>query len=165
MNNENPKDASHVSSFTADSQPIIAVLGGRHAEQPLLDLAYQVGQKIAGHAGILICGGKSGIMAAACQGAYEAGGLTIGILPSANRSEANPWVRVAIPTGLGVARNALIVNSCDAAIAISGKYGTLSEIAYCLQLEKPICGLRTWDIPGVQRVATPQEAIDYVFSS
>ncbi len=163
MNCDNSKNVNQLSSFTGTAQRIIAVLGGRQAEEPILNLAYQVGQKIALHEGILICGGKSGIMAAACQGAYEAGGLTIGILPSANRAEANPWVRVAIPTGIGVARNVLILNSCDAAIAINGKYGTLSEIAYCLQFEKPICGLQTWDIPGIHIVETPQAAIDYVF--
>lgn len=143
--------------------PLIAVIGGRDGDQEILQLACQVGAGIARRGGILICGGRGGVMAAACQGAVEAGGITVGILPGSQSRDANQWVTIPLATGIGVARNAVIARAAAAAIAISGKYGTLSEIAYCLQFGIPICGLRTWEIKGLIRLDTPEEALDFVF--
>lgn len=145
------------------TQKIIAVIGGTHCDEESYKDALQVGREIAKRGGILICGGKSGVMEAACKGAFDEGGLTIGILQERDASMANPWVKIPIPTGLGTARNVIIVSSCSAAIAIDGKYGTLSEIAYCLQHGVPICGLNTWEIKGVIPVSSPEEAVKYAF--
>jgi uncharacterized protein (TIGR00725 family) len=146
-------------------RPIIAVLGGRHCDAKAYNLAYEVGRLIAESKAILLCGGRSGVMEAACKGATENGGLTIAILPDNDASKANPWVQIAIPTGLGIARNSIIVRSCDAAIAIGGKYGTLSEIAYCLQTATPVCALNSWELEDLPVVQSAEEAITFVFSN
>ena len=109
-----------------------------------------------------MCGGLGGVMEAACRGAKETGGTTIGILPSTDRSEANGFVDVAIPTGLGEARNALVVRAADAVIALGGGYGTLSEIALALKAGKPVVGLGTWEIEGVVAVSDPEAAVEAV---
>ena len=98
-------------------------------------------------------------MEAACRGAKQAGGLTVGILPGSDRSDANPYVDVALPTGLGEARNALVVRAADAVIAIGGGYGTLSEIALALKAGKPVIGLDTWEIDGVAAADGPEAAV------
>ena len=98
-------------------------------------------------------------MEAACRGAKAEGGATLGILPGADASAANPYVDVAVPTGLGEARNALVVRAADALIAIAGGYGTLSEIALALKAGKPVTGLATWEIEGVVPAASPAEAV------
>lgn len=104
-------------------------------------------------------GGLTGVMEAASQGAREAGGVTIGILPGTDRREANEYVTVAIPTGMGEARNALVVRAADAVIAIGGEWGTLSEIALARKTGKPVVGLGSWELAGVEAVATPAEAV------
>jgi uncharacterized protein (TIGR00725 family) len=98
-------------------------------------------------------------MEAACRGAKEAGGLTVGILPGSDRSGANPFVDVVVPTGLGEARNALVVGAADAVIAIGGGYGTLSEIALALKAGKRVIGLGTWEIEGVVAAEGPEAAV------
>jgi hypothetical protein len=98
-------------------------------------------------------------MEAACRGAAGAGGTTVGLLPGSDRSDANSYVSVAVPTGLGEGRNALVVRAADAVVAIGGGHGTLSEIALALRAGKPVIGLETWDIEGVQVVADPGEAV------
>jgi len=98
-------------------------------------------------------------MEAACRGAKEAGGLTVGILPGSDRSEANPYVDVVLPTGLGEARNALVVGAADVVIAVGGGYGTLSEIALALKAGKRVIGLGTWEIEGVTAVEGPEAAV------
>ena len=98
-------------------------------------------------------------MEAACRGAREAGGTTVGLLPGTERSGANPYVSVALPTGLGEGRNALVVRAADAVVAIGGGYGTLSEIALALRVGKPVIGLNTWEIEGVQPVRDPAAAV------
>jgi uncharacterized protein (TIGR00725 family) len=103
-------------------------------------------------------------MEAACRGAKGAGGTTVGILPGTERGEANEFVDVALPTGLGEARNALVVRAADALIAVGGGYGTLSEIALALKAGKRVVGLRSWDIEGVERVDTPEEAVEAVLA-
>ena len=148
-----------------DSLKIIAVLGGRECDSETYQNAYKVGKEIASRGGILICGGRTGVMEAACKGAVEEGGLTIGILPGNDISNANPYVKIPVPTGIGIARNSIIVRTCSAAIAISGKYGTLSEIAYCFQVGKPVCSLGSWKIDGLKQVSTPEEAVEFAFNS
>ena len=98
-------------------------------------------------------------MEAACRGAKEAGGLTVGILPGSDRSEANPHVDVVLPTGLGEARNALVVGAADVVIAVGGGYGTLSEVALALKAGKRVIGLGTWEIEGVTAVEGPEAAV------
>jgi len=101
-------------------------------------------------------------MEAACRGAKDAGGTTIGILSGTDRAAANPFVDFAIPTGLGEARNALVVQTADALIAIGGEYGTLSEIAFALKAGKPVAGLGTWDVEGLTVVDSPEAAVESV---
>ena len=107
----------------------------------------------------MVCGGLGGTMEAACRGARSAGGTTIGILPGLDRADANPYVEVAVPTGLGEARNALVVRAADAVIAVGGGYGTLSEIALALKAGKRVVGLGTWQIEGVVAVEDAEAAV------
>jgi len=107
---------------------------------------------------VVVCGGLGGVMEAACRGAKGAGGTTVGILPGTSRADANAHVDVALATGLGEARNALVVRAVDALVAVGGEYGTLSEIALALKADKPVVGVGTWDIDGVRAVAQPAEA-------
>ena len=147
-------------------RPLIGVIGGSSATAEEAALAEAVGRALAESGAALICGGRGGVMEAACRGARKAGGLTIGILPGADRSEANPYVALAIPTGIGYARNAIITRAAEAVIAIAGSFGTLSEIAYSLDFGTPVVGLRTWKVereghPAAPIVYTddPQEAV------
>jgi uncharacterized protein (TIGR00725 family) len=118
-----------------------------------------VGRELARRGAIVVCGGLGGAMEAACKGAKEAGGTTVGILPGGDRADANQWVDVAIPTGLGEGRNALVVRAADALIAVGGGYGTLSEIALALRRGTRVIGLSTWEIEGVERAETPEAAV------
>jgi uncharacterized protein (TIGR00725 family) len=104
-------------------------------------------------------------MEAACKGATEAGGIVVGILPSEDFSTANDYVTVPIATGVGTARNKIIINTGEAFIAIDGKFGTLSEIAYALDAGKKVAGFDTWDIEGVKKVNSPEAAMDYIMGS
>jgi uncharacterized protein (TIGR00725 family) len=121
--------------------------------------AEAVGRDLAARGAVLVCGGLGGVMEAACRGAKEAGGLTVGILPGTDRAAANAFVEVAIPSGLGEARNALVVRAVDALIAVGGGYGTLSEIALALKAGKRVVGLDSWDIDGVVAAADPAAAV------
>jgi uncharacterized protein (TIGR00725 family) len=118
-----------------------------------------VGRELASAGAVVVCGGLGGVMEAACRGAREAGGQTVGILPGTDRAAANAFVDIAIPTGLGEARNALVVRAADALIAVGGGYGTLSEIALALKAGKRVVGLDSWDIDGVVAVADPVAAV------
>ncbi len=140
----------------------IAVVGGHKCSKKIYRVAEELGGLIAQQGWILICGGRTGVMEAACKGAKKQGGLTVGILPSSDGEDANKYVDVKIPTGLGYARNILVVRSVDAVIAISGEYGTLSEIAFAFNEEKPIAGIDTWEVEGIKKVKTAKEAISYV---
>ncbi len=126
----------------------IGVIGGGECPRDIYDIAQEVGREIAMRGYSLVCGGLGGVMEAACRGAKEAKGLTIGILPTSDRRDANPYVDIVIPTGLGHARNILVVHASDALIAIDGGAGTLSEIAIALKVGKPIVGIRTWGLEG-----------------
>lgn len=148
-------------------QKFIAVIGGSQATPAELEAAEQAGREIARAGAILVCGGMGGVMEAACKGAYQMGGLTIGILPGENRLHANEYVKIPIVTGIGYARNITVVKSAQAVIAISGSYGTLSEIGYALQSGLPVVGLETWRISRkgnekspIIEAKTPAEAVE-----
>jgi uncharacterized protein (TIGR00725 family) len=140
----------------------VAVIGGTEVSPAVEADAEAVGRLLAEAGVIVVTGGREGVAAAACRGAAEAGGLTIGILPGRDRDEANPWVRVAIPTGLGEMRNALVVMDVDAVIALPGAYGTLIEIAFSLLANTKVVGLGTWALgEGVSILAgdSPEEVV------
>lgn len=137
----------------------VAVVGPSQADREEIATARMVGAGLARAGAVVVTGGRGGVMAAACQGAAEAGGTTVGILPGTDRAEANQWVTVAIPTGLGELRNGLIARTADVMIAVGGAYGTLSEIALALKIGIPVLGISSWDIDGVQPVATAEEAV------
>jgi uncharacterized protein (TIGR00725 family) len=139
--------------------PYIAVIGASVATAEQEQVAEEVGFGLATAGAIVITGGGPGVMAGASRGAARAGGIVIGLLPGENRAAANPWVQVALPTGLGELRNGLIVRACDAAVAVGGAYGTLSEIALALVAGKPVIGVGTWDISGVEAAESPAAAV------
>ena len=148
---------------------IISVIGGEDAPADVLHLAEETGRELGTRRVTLCCGGRGGIMEAACRGARSAGGHTIGILPGHDPSESppNPWVEFPVFTGIGYARNSAVVLSGDAVIAIDGAYGTLSEIAFALIHGVPLVGLDTWDFSyhghdanKIVRAANPQEAVE-----
>jgi len=124
----------------------IAVVGGSEATEPVAATAAAVGAALASAGAIIVCGGLGGVMEAACRGAKSVGGLTVGILPGRDPSAANQWVDVVIATGLGEARNALVVGSAAVVVALDGEYGTLSEIALALRAGIPVIGLGTWSL-------------------
>jgi uncharacterized protein (TIGR00725 family) len=125
----------------------VAVIGSdRSGDDDTAALARAVGQEIGRRGAVLVCGGRGGVMEAACQGAKAQQGITVGILPGPDRREANPYVDIPIATGLGEARNAIVVRSADAVIAVSGGYGTLSEIGLALKMGRPVIGLGTWEL-------------------
>lgn len=129
-------------------------------------VAEELGRLLARAGAVVVCGGLGGVMEAACRGARQAGGLTVGILPGEDRRSANPWVDVAIPTGLGEARNTIVVRAADVLVAVAGEYGTLAEIGFALKIGRPVVGLGTWALTrgdgrpddGVVRAATAEEA-------
>ena len=124
----------------------IGVIGDAVCSEKIMGLAEEVGREIAKRKGVLICGGLTGVMEGAARGAKKEGGLTIGIIPSESADDANPFIDIPIVTGLRDARNIIVVRSSEAIIAIHGKYGTLSEIAFALKFNIPVIGLHTWDI-------------------
>jgi uncharacterized protein (TIGR00725 family) len=126
--------------------PYVAVCGAGEAAPALARDAQQVGRGLAEAGAVVVCGGLGGVMEAACRGAREAGGVTVGLLPGGDRRQGNRWLSVALPTGLGELRNGLIVRACDALVAIGGGPGTLSEIALALKLGRPVVGLGTWEL-------------------
>jgi len=142
-------------------------VGSSTADAELARAAEQVGEAVALGGAVLVCGGLGGVMEAACRGAKRAGGLTVGLLPDASRERANPFVDVAVATGIGEARNAMVVGAADAVIAVGGEYGTLSEIALGLRAGKPVVGLGTWELrrsgrldEGIVRADSPEEAAE-----
>jgi uncharacterized protein (TIGR00725 family) len=122
-------------------------------------VAEEVGWLLAEAGAVVVTGGRTGVMEAASQGAREAGGATLGILPGVDRREANPWVSIAVPTGMGEARNALVVRAADALIAVGGAWGTLSEIALARKTGKHVVGIGSWELEGVDRFETAAEAV------
>ena len=141
-------------------------MGPGEASDEQAAAAEQVGRLIAEAGALLVCGGLGGVMEAACRGAAEAGGLSIGLLPGLRRDEGNPWLGVVVPTGMGEARNALVVRAADAVVAVGGGWGTLSEVALALKTGKPVVGIATWElakagkaVEGIVRARSPAEAV------
>lgn len=134
---------------------IIGVCGAGVGDASLADQAFEVGQRIAHAGAVLVCGGLGGVMEAACRGAFLAGGTTLGILPGSEHADANPFVKIAIPTGMGYARNVIIVQTAHVVIAIGGEYGTLSEIALARKCGRPVIGLNTWPLHTLSVTTTP----------
>jgi hypothetical protein len=141
---------------------VISVIGGSRCTAETGKTAQEIGKNIAKLGLILACGGLGGVMEAVAKGAKENGGTTIGILPGDNKKDANPYIDIAIPTGLGLARNTLVVRVADLIIALPGEYGTLSEISFALILNKIVINLSNWDIEGAIRVKTVDEAIKHL---
>ncbi len=123
---------------------LISIIGESNASHKNYSLAEEVGRLLAEVEVTVVCGGMGAVMEAVCKGASNAGGRTVGILPGVNPSVANPWVDIPICTGLGHARNVIVVRSGLAVVAIGGAYGTLSEIGHALSDEIPVIGLNTW---------------------
>ncbi len=156
-----------------EGRTFIAVVGAGagSCDDHVARVAELVGREIAKAGAVLVCGGLGGVMEAACRGASQHGGLTIGILPTKSRDSANPHVQVAIATGLGEARNALITRTSDAVIAIGGEFGTLSEIGLALKMNKPVVGIETWELAkdgqpssAIRRAGSPEEAVKTAIS-
>jgi uncharacterized protein (TIGR00725 family) len=150
----------------------VAVIGAGTAAHDVQVVAEDLGRELATRGAVVVCGGLGGVMEAVCRGAHAAGGRTIGILPGDDRGEANPYVEVAVATGLGEARNVLVVRTADVVIAVGGEYGTLSEIAFALRLGTPVVGIGTWElaqggrpVDAIVRVATAAEAADAAFQA
>ncbi|MFP4590387.1 MAG: TIGR00725 family protein [Halobacteriales archaeon] len=140
----------------------IAVIGTEAANERELETARAVGEAIGRRGHDLVCGGRGGVMAAAAAGARAEGAATVGILPGPDRSEANPHLDVAIATNLGNMRNELVVRNGDGVVAVGGRYGTLSEIAFALDLGRPVAGIATHDVEGVEHVEGATAALDAV---
>ncbi len=137
----------------------VSVIGSSNATPEEAERAEAVGREIAAQGHELVCGGLDGVMKAAARGATEAGGRTIGILPSADRTNANEFIQVQIATGIGSMRNVMVVQNGDGVIAVGGHYGTLSEIAHALDVGLPVVGLDTHTVDGVTRVDSPERAV------
>jgi len=144
-----------------DFTKAIAVIGARACDDRISLLAEQMGELLAKSGYTIICGGLGGVMEATCKGAKANNGTTIGILPGDNPNDANPFVDIAIATGMGVSRNLIIIRSAIAVVSISGGFGTLSELAFALQLEKPVIGLGSWDVSDqIVTASDPEDAMD-----
>ena len=147
------------------------MIGAERAEPAELEAAEEVGAGIAAAGAVLVCGGLGGVMEAACRGARSKRGTTVGLLPGLDRHDANGWVDLAIPTGLGEARNALIVRAAGALVAVGGGWGTLSEIALARRLDRPVAGLGTWElardgraVEGAVAFEDPREAVRWALA-
>jgi hypothetical protein len=128
--------------------------------------AEEVGRLLAENGCKVVTGGRGEVMAAAARGAKSAGGTTIGILPGESRADANEWIDHAVATGLGPMRNFAVAASGDAVIAVGGKWGTLSEIAFAKLLGRPVVILEPgWELDGVDRAATPEDAVAFVLNA
>ena len=148
----------------------VSVVGSGNPETGARVVAEEVGRLIAEAGGILVCGGLTGVMEAACRGAKSVGGTTVGILPSNDPRDANPYVDIALATGLGEARNTLVARAADVVIAVAGEFGTLSEIGFALKIGTPVVGLDTWEltragrgVDAIARAATAEEAVALAF--
>jgi uncharacterized protein (TIGR00725 family) len=140
-------------------RPYVAVVGPGEATERELDAAERIGRGLADQGAIVVCGGLGGVMEAVCHGVAAGAGTSIGLLPGSDRASANPWVQIVLPTGLGELRNGLVIRAADAVIAVGGAHGTLSEIALALKTGKPVIGLDTWAIDGIEAVKTAEQAV------
>ena len=137
----------------------VAVIGPSEATAEEMETAEMVGRLLAESDAVVVSGGMGGVMEAAARGASTAGGMVVGLLPGVDRAEANPHVTVAITTGMGEMRNALIVRAADAVIAVGGAYGTLSEVAFALRTGVPVVGLGTWSLDDIVDAPDPAAAV------
>ena len=137
----------------------ISVFGGRNITPEVYENSVEIGRLLAQEGFLVFCGGGKGVMEAISKGVSEAGGTVIGILKGKELDEGNDYLTIPIATGMDIARNAVLAYNCDAAIAISGQYGTMSEIAYAFQLDKPVIGYKTWDINQVIQAESPKDVI------
>ncbi len=145
---------------------VVGIIGPRDATDEQLEAAEQVAFRLAGYGFTLICGGKTGVMHAASKGCHDAGGLLVGLLPGSKPSEANEFVGVPLPTGLGEARNMIIAKSARVLVAVGGSYGTLSEVAYGLHFSKPVIGIaNAADVDGVVHIDSVEEAVNAVLEA
>lgn len=143
----------------------IGVIGSGRCDDATIEAAYLVGRLVAQRGAVLFTGGLGGVMEAASRGARESGGTTVGILPGFSVDEANPYLDISVVSGLSHARNAVLVRSCHAVVAVSGEYGTLSEIALALKMGIPVVALGAWaGIEGVHGAEGPDEAVEIAFS-
>lgn len=143
----------------------IGVLGNSVCSEEVVALAEAVGREIAQRDAILVCGGMTGVMEGAARGAKAAGGLTIGILPGSSADDANPYIDIPIITGMGKARNSIVVLTSDVVIAIHGQYGTLTEVAYALHFGVPVVSLSSWQVSDDIVVAgDPIDAVEKAFA-
>ncbi len=142
--------------------PYVAVVGPAQASSQELHSAEEIGAGLAAAGAVVVTGGLGGVMEAASRGARSRRGRTLGILPGTDREAANGWVEIAVATGMGELRNGLVVRSADAVVAVGGAYGTLSEVALALKTGRPVIGLGTWDVHGVEQVGSPREAVERV---
>lgn len=144
----------------------VGVVGPGEATQAQYEAAREVGRLLAARGAVVVTGGLGGVMEAASRGAAEAGGLTVGLLPGGDRSGANPHLAVAVPTGMGEMRNALIVRCCEVLIAVGGGWGTLSELALARRAGRPVYALDSWGLgdDGPEPVASPAQAVDRAMS-
>jgi uncharacterized protein (TIGR00725 family) len=142
--------------------PYVAVVGPGEASSQELWLAEEIGAGLASLGAVVVTGGLGGVMEAACRGARSRRGRTLGILPGEDREAANGWVEIAVATGLGELRNGLVVRASDALVAVGGGHGTLSEVAFALKLGRPVIGLGTWAVHGVDEVSTAGAAVDRI---
>ncbi len=140
-----------------DHKKSVSVIGGHKCTVEVESLAESVGRIIAEEGYILICGGLKGVMEAACRGAKSAGGLTVGIIPTNNKNDANQYVDIVVPTGMGYSRNTIVASAGDIVIALPGEYGTLSEMGFALSIKKTVYGIKTWDIKGVKCLDGPED--------
>ena len=140
----------------------ISVFGGREVLPEVYDDTIIIGKRLAEENYLVFCGGGIGVMEAISKGVKEGGGTCIGILKGTTGEEANDYLALTIPTGIGIGRNVILAYNCDAAIAIGGKYGTLSEIAYALSLDKKVVGYKTWNIDGVEDAGSIEEVIEKI---
>jgi len=143
----------------------IGVIGGSRPRPESIELAREVGELIARNGAVLVCGGLGGVMEGAARGAKKAGGLTIGILPGNEPTDANSQIDIPIATGMGFSRNSLVAMNADALIAVDGEFGTLSEIAFGCIYGKEVIGLGTWEVKGVVPAGAPEEAVRLALSS
>lgn len=142
----------------------VSVVGGSTVGPTETKRARTVGRLLGRRGHVVVCGGLSGVMEAACRGASAVGGETMGILPTADPDDANDYIDTAVATGMGHARNAMVVMNGDAVVAIDGSAGTLSQLGFAGVFDRPVAGLGTHDVPGVDAVDTPEAAVDYVES-
>ena len=137
----------------------ISVFGGRDITPEVYEDTLEIGRRLAEEGYLVFCGGGAGVMEAIAKGVHDEGGIVVGVLKGQDLEEGNKYLTVPIATGIGIARNAILAYNCDAAIAISGQYGTLSEIAYAFQLKKPVIGYKTWDIDSVVCADSPSDVV------